>query len=64
MPLLMDKFRTYSVVILPADGSVISRNSGSDLDEACAKAQSRREDFPDALGVRVVCSQDGVIAEF
>lgn len=49
--------RTYSVVILTAEGGVISRHAGTDFSEAKRKALLRREDFPTAQKITVVAPQ-------
>lgn len=46
--------KMYSVVILKENGDVISRPAGTDFQEAKVKAQSRREDFPEALEIRLI----------
>lgn len=48
---------TYSVVILTAEGGVISRHAGTCLFEAKLKALFRREDFPTAQEITVVAPQ-------
>lgn len=62
MSVSINQLRSYSVVILTSTGGVISRNAGTDLTAATLKAKARRNDFPDAKEVRVVCSRDGVIS--
>ena len=53
--------RIYSVVIMTASVGIVSRAIGSDYDQARALAKLRREDFPDAKEIRVVCPEDGVL---
>jgi len=54
----------YHVVIIKADGGIMSRHAGTDLELAKEQARGRRKDFPTAKEIRVVHSEQGVLASY
>lgn len=61
----MTNVRIFTIAILNPRGpntGVVSRADGSSKEDAIAKAYARRQDFPDAEAIRVICSTNGIIA--
>lgn len=52
----------YHVVIVKADGGIVSRHHGTAYEAALAQAQQRRIDFPNAKEIRVISPDNGVLA--